>query len=156
MKKTSVLLVLSMIFLVSLGFVVANGVGNPDNECQTNGFDYGIAKYQCGFSDVDELGSEGENYDISVEWGYDYEQECASAEWTSMPEVGGVLLKAGNDPTVVLSGGLSGTVEKEVHAISHITFCGNYPPIVPEFGTIIAMFTALSALGIFFIVRRSN
>ncbi|HNZ52349.1 MAG TPA: hypothetical protein PKO02_03235 [Candidatus Pacearchaeota archaeon] len=29
-------------------------------------------------------------------------------------------------------------------------------PLVPEFGTIIAMFTALSALGIFFIVRRSN
>lgn len=29
-------------------------------------------------------------------------------------------------------------------------------PLVPEFGTVIAMITALSALGVFFIVRRSK
>jgi|GEM_PF-1826235 len=158
MKKTLSLVVMGVMLILTLGLVAAvasSGVGNPDNECQNNGFDYGIAKYECGDSNVEELGSKGEDYTLSVAWRYNDEKECAWADWTANPAVDGVLLKAGKADTVALNGGLSGTVEKQRYAISHITFCGNYnDPTVPEFGTVIGMVTALGALGVFFLVRR--
>ena len=100
----------------------SRGVGSPDTECQNNGFDFGIAKYQCS-SETAEPGSAYDNYTITVNWTGSGD-DCSSVDWTSDPAVDGVLSKEGGD-TFVKPGGTSGTINQGTHGISHITFCGN-------------------------------
>lgn len=150
MKKTFAILALSMMLVLTLGFASAktgNGVGNPDTECQAHGFDYGIAKYDCGSTTPSDTGTYSGSYTINVNW-----TDCSSVNWTATPGVYGVLEKESTD-YFTYSGGTSGTINKQDHDISHITFCTN-EYVVPEFGTVAGLATALGALGVFFLVRR--
>lgn len=156
MKNTIMLAMLvSVLVIASIGSVIAppngNGVGSPDTECQNHGFDFGIAKYQCN-SIVPEEGSAFDSYNITVEWFGELE-DCSSVDWTADPAVDGILSKEGQD-YVVYYDGTSGTIEKGDHGISHVTFCGDLPPVVPEFGATVGILTALGAVGTFFLVRR--
>ena len=153
MKKALVIILISIFVFSSLSFIIAKGVGNPDTECQTYGFDYGVVKYECGESELDELGLDGVSYNITIEWTQDEENDCNAVSWNSDPVVYGVLTKEGKESFTHL-GGYEGIIYKGDHGISHLTFCGMNPPMVPEFGLIIGLLTILSAVGIFFIVRR--
>ncbi len=94
-----------------------------DEECQDAGFDFGIAKYQCGQTTAEE-GSHYDDYTITVTW-----SACTSVDWTADPAVDGILEKAGFNPIEVHPGGTSGTIDKTYQQdISHITFCGNEAP----------------------------
>lgn len=144
-----VLVVLTMLLITVVNAQVA-GVGSPDTECQNNGFDYGIAKYQCNSYEPEE-GSAFDSYDLTVEWFGG--EDCSSADWTADPAVDGVLSKEGTS-TYVHLGGTSGTITQTgQNSISHVTFCGKVPQ-VPEFGTMVGILTVLSAVGVFFIIRR--
>lgn len=129
MNKAIFGLITAMIMIVSSTMALAKaecppGVGDVDCECFEHGYDFGIAKFECGKSyDID---TTVKGYDLTVEG------DCQSADWTSDPDVDGVLVKAGT-LYEVYSGGSSGTVAsiKEVkkhntvyHDISHLTFCG--------------------------------
>jgi len=121
------------------------GVGDPDQECQAHGFDFGIAKFECG----NETASEG----INVDW-----TNCDLAAWTANPAVDGVLSKEGNCYQY-FSGGAQGVVDDLTHDISHITLCGNEelpPPAersVPEFG-VVAAGLALAGAGVYIARKR--
>jgi len=93
-------------------------VGGIDTECQANGFDFGIAKWEWDDDEYEHAEGDVSPYTTSVT-GDDEE-----ADWTASPAVDGVLVKRGGD-TSVESGGTAGTVYENDHAISHITFCGN-------------------------------
>ena len=97
----------------------SGGVGNPDTECQNNGFDFGIVKYACGNYTPDDTGSGFDDYDINLDW-----HGCYQVDWTAIPGVAGVLEKEATE-TYNHTGGTSGTIYKGFHDISHITFCGN-------------------------------
>ena len=158
-KVSLMILALVLILLAVVpAFVGATPVpvGNPDTECANNVFNFGIVKYECP-SGI-ENGSMGGSYDINVSW-----NACTSANWTADPAVGGVLVKAATLYEVYI-GGTSGVVygiddvnnqgKPITHDISHITFCGNETPVVPEFGMIIGIVTILGALVAFMIIRR--
>ena len=127
----------------------AGGVGDPDNECQNAGFSFGIAKYGCGDSVVED-GSLASYYDINVS----FFNDCESASWTASPAIEGVVLSKEGVCYQDLPGGSNGNITKIRYGISHITFCGNNPPVVPEFGLIAGITAVVGALGLFFIVRR--
>ncbi len=137
--------ILALLLVAILAMTVVFGqVGSPNTECQDNGFDYGIAKYQCGSTSPEE----GDGTGLSVTWNAvmfnDEEVQCGSADWTSTYEIAGVLVKSATN-TDVWPGGMSGTVEgwettnpqdqPILHSISHITFCGDEHQ-VPEFSTL--------------------
>jgi hypothetical protein len=146
MLKKSISLITALILII-MPMVTANGVGSPDVECQRYGFDYGIVKYEC--SDGFEEGSYYDYYNISVEW-----NECDSFDYTSDPAVDGILLKASTETTVFPGDG-NGTITKpDKYDISHITFCGYEPPVVPEFGLLVGTLTVASAITVFFLIRR--
>src|SRR3989338_7439433 len=155
MKKILTLAFLALFLVFTIGVVSAvsgNGVGNPDNECQNNGFDFGIAKYECSSTTAEE-GSAYDNYNITVSW-VDDGDDCESVDWIADPAVDGVLSKEATE-TFIHSGGISGTITKGKHGISHVTFCGKeVPPTIPEFGIVIWAVTLMGAVVIFFVVRR--
>ena len=158
MRKTLAVFALIMILVLTVGLVSAK-VGSPDEECIANGFKYGIVKYECGQYEPDELGSMGEYYNINItSWGFDDEKECVFANWEASPGVDGFVSKEGGNSFDEHFNPIktSGTITKsDQNSISHITFCSNYePPVVPEFGTMVGILTALGALGVFFLVRR--
>ena len=106
---------MSLLGVFFVAFDSMAGVGNIDQECQSEGFDYGIAKYQCGSTSPDE----GDGSSLTVSW-----TDCESVDWTADPEVAGVLSKEGTS-TYVHSGGSAGTIAKACQQdLSHITFCG--------------------------------
>jgi hypothetical protein len=109
---------------------------DPDNECQDNGFDYGIVKFDYeGGNWVETPGSAYANYVIDVTG------DSSSASWTAVPGVAGVLRKASIDTTVFPGGvsggpigqwyGAAGNGAASWHGISHLTFCGNGNPPPP-------------------------
>jgi len=126
-KLVAILMVLSVIMLTS---AYAKKVGSPDEECQANGFDFGIAKWEYG-DGVYSLSDDGEfpGYTTNVIGNNN------QANWTSDPAAAGILTKEAGD-TFVHPGGMSGIVNYHgSHAISHLTLCGNFEEI-PEFTTI--------------------
>jgi hypothetical protein len=141
-----VLLVLAVSFVSALPAVA---VGSPDNQCQANGFDYGIAKFECG-STVAENGSYAPYYDLSVSW-----NECKYVNWTADPAVDGVLVKAATNTDTQIGGESGVATNFSKHDISHITFCANEPPVIPEFGWTTGLATILAAITVFFVVRRN-
>ncbi|MFH1722789.1 MAG: hypothetical protein ABH950_09335 [Candidatus Altiarchaeota archaeon] len=138
MKK---LFTLVIIALFAAPFAIAQGVGSIDTECQGNGFDFGIVKFEWG---CEEPGPTG--LTIAGNCGYvpenppippyivGVEGDAAQANWTASPEVDGVLVKGGTEYDTY-PGGASGTVscvtytnpggQTNCHGISHITFCGD-------------------------------
>ncbi|ODS40843.1 MAG: hypothetical protein A7315_07465 [Candidatus Altiarchaeales archaeon WOR_SM1_79] len=109
--------------------VVDDGVGSIDQECQANGFDFGIVKFEWNTTTNSYTYENPEipPYDVNVTG------DDERADWTASPAVDGVLHKeAGN--TFVHAGGTSGTVDMNENAISHITFCGSENG-APEFLT---------------------
>ena len=127
------------------GLELTSGVGSIDIECQDNGFDFGIAKWE--YDDgVFVLSDYHPGYITNVT-GDDEE-----AYWTSDPRAAGVLTKEGSD-YFIHPGGTSGTVNfAGVHGISHITLCGSYNDI-PEFTTLGAAL-ALAGVGLFIYKKR--
>ncbi|MEX1027937.1 MAG: helix-hairpin-helix domain-containing protein [Candidatus Paceibacterota bacterium] len=107
------------------------GIGDPDQECQANGFDYGISKWE--WDDNEEAYVEENDGDFPLA-GYTItvEGDTDEADWTADPAVAGVVSKEALG-SFVHSGGTEGTVTKDgQHDISHITFCGNDEPLVEE------------------------
>jgi hypothetical protein len=152
MNKTTFIAILAAISLIGL---VAAKIGSIDTECQANGFDYGIAKFEA--SNGGYVLSEGISGDFDIE----VTGDSMHASWTSVPAVDGVLMKSGTE-TTVLTGGESGDVyglettnakgKPIVQEISHITFCGYVP--VPEFSTMAAGVAMTFAIGGYFLLRR--
>ena len=123
------------ISMVPTGYaVVANpGIGNPDQECRANGFDYGIAKWEWTGNSYSLDGNEKSGYTTSVTG------TASVANWTSDPAVAGIVVFGGTD-TNVFPGGTEGTVNnsnlwtpsQQNAGISHITFCGNEVEVEPQ------------------------
>ncbi|MEK6968334.1 MAG: hypothetical protein AABX51_06920 [Nanoarchaeota archaeon] len=132
--------------------VVANGIGNPDNECQDQGFDFGIAKFECdddSWSMSDDDGFPPEGYDVSASG-----EDCSSVDWESNPAAAGVIEKAGQE-VFIHDGGFSGTVgQSGQHAISHLTLCGN-EEVIPEFSRVAAGM-AIAGAGLGYIALRKR
>lgn len=151
MKRQSIMPIIAVLsLLLTISLVIAIPVGNPDEECQARGFDYGIAKYQCGKNTPDDTGSGYADYAITVVWG----EDCNSVSFTANPAVDGILGKQGTHYTI-FDGGTEGTIFKEYQqSFSHITLCGKNTPNVPEFNFYIGALTLISAVTLFFIVRR--
>jgi opacity protein-like surface antigen len=149
MKMIRMFLVLAMAMLVSASFAVAQGVGSPDAQCQSHGFDYGVAKFNWEGGDY-VLSEEGvrDGYTVDV-WG-----TASTVYWTSMPAAYAVLTKEGSD-TYVHDGGFEGSINKTgQNDISHITLCGmddHYE--IPEFGLIGFAVIAMAGIG-FLLYRR--
>ncbi|MEO7804438.1 MAG: hypothetical protein ABIS18_08845, partial [Actinomycetota bacterium] len=122
-RKAASVLTIGLLFATLLQAPAQAGVGDPDAECQANGFDFGIEKWSPAWT-LDEEGSAGADYTITVSG------TRLLVTWTSSPAVAGVLAKAGT-LYAVLPGGTSGTISVaslpilQGHELSHITFCGN-------------------------------
>jgi hypothetical protein len=142
MKKLFTALFITLM-LATIVIAQELSVGSVDSECIANGFDYGIAKYQCSETAAEE-GSHYDDYTIGVTWTQD-NSDCTSVDWTASPAVDGVLSKEGTNTTVT-SGGTSGTIDQiGDNSISHITFCGDEEFEIPEFTTIGAGLALLGA-----------
>ncbi|MEM4710895.1 MAG: hypothetical protein QXL18_03045 [Candidatus Woesearchaeota archaeon] len=139
--------VLLMLFL--LPALVYARVGSIDYECQQNGFDYGIAKYEYNNGYYFDEGSDVVNITGN----------STHIHWDSSVYVSGVLVKSAQT-TSVFSGGYSGDAQSmsynnngKLQDISHVTFCGNENEI-PEFGVIAAGLALIGAIAIFAIRRK--
>lgn len=131
--------------LALLLLVVGVSAVSIHEECQDSGFDYGIAKYQCGSTTP----SEGDGSTTTLSW-----NNCVSVDWTADPAVDGIISKEGTI-RFVYPGGTSGTITKvDQHDISHITFCGNTNGEIPEFTAVTAGIALLGALGVFLLKKR--
>ena len=136
MKKLLILLV-AMVAL-SASFVLAQGIGSPDEECMALGFDFGVAKWECN----DQTGAwtlfEGDPNTIVT-------GNCDVADWdVDATNATGIIVKAGDlehGGVHYAIWGTSGTVDEEKD-LSHITFCGD-EEYIPEFG----LLTGLAAFG---------
>jgi hypothetical protein len=116
------------------------GVGNPNQECEANGFDFGITKYEWENDWVEEIDGDFPRvgYTISATG------SAQSVAWTATPAVAGIVAFAAN-VTDVFPGGTNGTIDAWVpvgesgnfHDISHVTLCGNNPEQGPTTGTIV-------------------
>ncbi|MFH0978563.1 MAG: hypothetical protein V1837_04645 [Candidatus Woesearchaeota archaeon] len=138
--------ILCLVALLALSTSVLAHVGSIDEECQTYGFDFGIARWGYDYGHF-ELEEHVGNYTTHVTGDDD------AASWTANPEVSGVLVKSSTN-TTVFPGGTSGNlVGYTHHGISHVTFCGKYEE-VPEFGTITALLALGGAMTGFFVLRR--
>jgi len=134
MKKLLILFVALATLLVPS--VIAQGIGSPDVECTGLGFDFGVAKWECGAGGWSL--SEGDANTIVT-------GSCDVADWdVDSTNATGIVVKAGN----IEHGGVhyaiwgtSGTVDEEKD-LSHITFCGD-EEYIPEFG----LLTGLAAFG---------
>ena len=136
MKK----LILPLMVVSLVAFVNAS----VDTECQDNGFDFGIAKYQCGDT-VAEQGSKFGDYNITVEW-----TNCTSVSWTSNPELNWALSKEGNERYI----GTNPISKDGQNDISHLTFCDKDNQ-VPEF-TVIGATIVLLGCGAFIYKKNKN
>lgn len=163
MKKINVLLALSVIFLVSLGFVAAC----EDGDYKCTPVKETLVKGEVTYADSgDEVGKafvnvtcyhDGEEYSRitkSLKYGewkgwyfvYFPQSQCIEGDE--------VVVKATKGD---LTGEVKGLVEDFItQKCFDLDLARVDVPLVPEFGTVIAMLTALSALGVFFIVRRSK
>jgi len=163
MNKTLKLVALSVIFLVSLGFVAACEDGDPS--CVP--VEKTLVKGEITYADSgDEAGKafvnvtcyhDGEEYSRitkSLKYGewkgwyfvYFPQSQCVAGDE--------VVVKATKGD---LTGEVKGLVEDfKSGKCFDLDLARVDVPLVPEFGTVIAMLTALSALGVFFIVRRSK
>ena len=93
-----------------------SGVGSIDAECQSFGFDFGIAKWQC---------NSPWSLDEEITPGTSVSGSCSSANWDAGSSgADGIVVKAG-DTVHYSKQGTSGTVSQSQPSISHITFCGN-------------------------------
>ncbi len=90
-------------------------IGSIDQECQAQGFDYGVAKWEWSGSSF-QLTGEANGTSVSG--------DNNTAYWTADPSVAGVIRKAGITSTV-FAGGANGTITADGNSISHITFCQN-------------------------------
>src|SRR3989344_6390056 len=146
------LLLVFVVLLMSVGSVYAPEVGNPDNECQNQGFDFGIAKFECDNDDWSVSEDDGfppDGYDVSADG-----EDCSSVDWESDPAAAGIIEKAGQD-VFIHDGGFSGTVEQSGrHEISHITLCGDEDFVIPEFGGIAAGLAFAGAGAGYMLFRR--
>lgn len=163
MKKTSVLLVLSMIFLISLGFVAACEDG--EHSCVPN--QQTLIKGEVTYADSGDEAGKAFVEVTCIHDGTEYSRLTKTlkyGEWKGwyfvyFPQSQCV---AGDEVTVKatkgdLTGEMKGIVEDFIsEKCFDLDLIRIDVPLVPEFGTVIAMLTALSALGIFFVVRRSN
>ncbi|MBW2991373.1 hypothetical protein KY348_06765, partial [Candidatus Woesearchaeota archaeon] len=165
-----------VVFLLAISSVAAVSI---DEECQDNGFDYGIAKYDCS-NGVYTLDEQNSLYDYYV---FGFTGDCQEADWTASPGVDGVLVKSAAD-TSEDGDGTSGTVYgwtetkcnpqgvcKDItHDISHVTFCkdsnggnggngckgdcnGDHPVPVFSFATL-AVAVVLAGLGLAYLRKR--
>jgi len=106
-------------------------------ECTNKGFDFSIAKYEKSGSSWNEV----ERNSLFSSYQFTVSGSLKDADWTADPSVAGVLVKGGTEYHPDVSGGTSGTAycvnytnpggQYNCHAISHITFCGDYPPPPP-------------------------
>ena len=144
MKKIFIYTPILMILIAS---VIANGW---PSECTDNGFDFGIAKYECGSAAPSEGPYSG--YSTSVTW-----TDCTSVDWTSVPAADGIISKEGSTRYITYPGTESGTVtQSSQNAISHITLCGNNNGNeIPEFTTIGAALALLGA-GAYMLKKRKK
>ena len=151
MKKMMISMILSLLLVASFALADSpNGVGSPDVECQAHGFDYGIAKYEYvnGGYTLDE--GIFHNYAIAIS----VNSDARSIIWKAEPAVAGVLLKTMTDHYVVGVGGTRGVTDMDIkNDISHVTFCGDEPTDVPEFG-VVAAAGILAIAGLFIYQRR--
>lgn len=134
MKKTFAFFTLSIMFLVSLGFASACHCGDGKINVAGETCDYGVNL----------------NGKVCTPLYGDSCTYCSSiCKLTTVngPYCGDGILQTDyeecDDGNVVDGDGCTAN-------------CTTETPEVPEFGTIISMLTALSALGIFFVVRRFN
>lgn len=156
----TLLFMLVAVMTVSSIFAQGQGVGDPDNECQDNGFDFGIAKFECDDDEWDISNDEGfppEGYTVDADG-----EDCSEVDWTSDPAADGVIEKAGQD-VFIHPGGTEGTVKQSGdHEISHITLCGNEENgceedchEIPEF-TAIGASLALAGAGLYVYRKRNS
>lgn len=153
MKKA---ILYASLFLIMIASVFAS----VDSDCTENGFDFGIAKYT-PTDDWDWADGMESAYALTVD-----EINTGEFDWTAIPGVAGVYVKAGSKNETT-AGGTSGTVycinytnpgeQLNCHDISHITFCGNEdlppPPCidceppngVPEFSLITLVIAVIGA-----------
>ncbi|HJX05874.1 MAG TPA: hypothetical protein VJ461_04125 [Candidatus Nanoarchaeia archaeon] len=162
------------LFLVMIASVMAQ-VGSIDTECQSKEFDFGIVKYEwdemAGTFDPEDPAISGYTTSIDctdTQSGEEAKIECMEADWTSIPDADGILVKGGTETDDYL-GGTEGTVycvdyDGTCHGISHVTFCGNYENgngngngdhPVPEFSIVTLGLAVIGAgLGLVFIRKR--
>jgi hypothetical protein len=145
--KLSILLI--AIMMVTAVGAQSQGVGSIDNECQENGFDFGIVKFEW---------IEGSFVPEDPEvlpWSINVTGNAQTADWVADPAVAGVISKEATN-SYVHAGGTSGTISKTGQFdISHLTFCANEPDNeIPEFSVI----GALAVLGLagLYITRKRN
>ncbi len=163
MKKINVLIVLSVIFLVGLGFVAACEDGEPS--CVP--VEKTLVKGEVTYADSGDEAAraivevtcfhDGEEYSRTTKtlkygewkgWYFVYfpQSQCVSGDEVVVKATKGDLI-----------GEMKGIVEDfRTGKCFDLDLARVDVPLVPEFGTVIAMLTALSALGVFFIVRRSK
>lgn len=120
-RKKQFYLFIGLLFIVgifglfNLNNSLARGIGSIDDECQANGFDYGVAKWEWQDNSYQSSGEAN---------GTNVTGDNNTAYWTADPAVAGVIRKAGSTSTV-FPGGNSGTISADQYGISHLTFCQN-------------------------------
>ncbi len=142
MKK--ILIIIMLVLLSSFVYAL-----NPGEECQTycSSSAEPVAKWEWeGSSYIEELDWHDPSYTTSVAG------DALSAEWASDPAVECIIHKEGQD-FYDHTGGISGTITKISHDISHITLCAQKNYQVPEFTTLTAVIALAGAVG-FSIFRK--
>ncbi len=137
MKKIKQLFIIWVITILIATFGIADqgtlgttNTGSIDDECKANGFDYGIVKFEWNGT------TNSHEPELPPVYGYiiAVTGNTSTAYWTADPGVCGVLHKESQN-TYIHLGGTTGTVDYNIHGISHITFCGCETP-TPEFTTL--------------------
>lgn len=150
MNKTILILSIMILALATSALAVEQTI---DEECQSFGFDFGIARWVWdGESFSEDVSIEG--FDTNVEGDQD------SFEWESDPDVTGVISREACNIQVT-EGGDSGEVSSISDDVETITFCGDdeeseeedFDGEVPEFGTITAIIVLFVA-GIYITRKR--
>jgi hypothetical protein len=152
MKKAIGVLVLVTMLVLTLGFASAESIKTSTISCGTqNANHYAIGEH---------VYIRGEGFDANTKYAWDITGQPGGASCDS-----NIVVASGDinsdadgyfcfDAYTILEGDCGeykATADRNKHDNYRVDE-GN--PVVPEFGTVVGMLTALGALGVFFLVRR--
>ena len=150
MKKIIMIL---MVLVISASIVIAPNPEPWHRDCTDNGFDFAVAKFECNEYTADEETPGYEDVVTIDNWSGE-EDECHGVEWSSTMDLAGVVSKEATD-YIIHDGGYSGIFQMGSHSISHVTFCADDEPIIPEFSTIGAGIALIAVAG-FIVYKRKK
>lgn len=153
-KKISLFIVLIFVFTVGVSFVSANYgyvcVNCPQNQVLTTTEKCGnFNENSEGFEIGENICLNGKSFQAGAyDWEIKKDGEVVSNGKKIVDNTGKFCLKTKTYECGEYEMNFGGMVK------SYSVVC-NEPPVVPEFGTVIGIVTALGALGVFFVIRRN-